>query len=72
MNKQLIMLLIKKKHIVAHFLRDKYELEDLTKKIKNQKIVVDETCFIHFENKEVLIIGLIKMQIKEFIYFYCV
>ena len=59
-------ILLKLRHIIAHFLRDKYEIEDFTKENNNQKIAIDESCFTHIENKQVWVIGLINTVSKEF------
>ena len=59
-------ILIKLRQTIAHFLKDKYELEALADENQNKKIAVDESCFTHYNNKQVWIIGLINTQTKEF------
>ena len=58
-------ILLKLRFIIAHFLRDKYELEDFPKENNNQKIAIDESYLTHIENKQVWAIGLINTETKE-------
>ena len=59
-------ILLKLIFMIAHFLRDKYELEDFPKENNNQKIPFDESCFAHIENKQVCVIWLINTKTKEY------
>ena len=59
-------ILIKIRQTIAHFLRDKYELEIFDDENENQKIAIDESLFTHIDKKKIWIIGLINPQTKEF------
>ena len=58
--------LIKLRQTITHFLKDKYDLEPLDDENQNKKIAVDESCFTHYNNKQVCVIGLINTHTKEF------
>ena len=59
-------IILKIRQCIAHYIRDKYELEILAEENKNRTIAIEESLFTHINNRQVLVIGLIDTQSKDF------
>ena len=51
--------------IIAHYLKDTYNLEKIISLNKNDNISVDESLFVHLNNPQIWVVGLINNNTRE-------
>lgn len=54
------------KQCIAHYFKDKYEIELLATENENKKFAVDETLITHINGHQVWLVGIINTQTKDF------
>lgn len=50
---------------IAHYLKDKYEIEILSSKNENKKFAIEQTLITHISNKQVWLIRIINTDTKR-------
>ena len=53
------------RYIIAHYLKDTFNLEKITELNKHDNISVDESLFVHINNRQIWVVGLINNYSRE-------
>ena len=55
----------KGRHVIAHYIKNKYILEDIFEEGKNKSFVVDESNFISIDNPNLWVLGAINTTSRK-------
>ena len=53
------------RYIIEHYLKDTYNLEKITELNKHDNISLDESLFVHINNRLIWVVGLINNNSRE-------
>ena len=51
---------------IAHYIKDVYQIENISSENKMETFAIDESLFVHLDNRQLWIIGIINTLIKKF------